>query len=95
MFAHCFDKCLIVWVSIAFWFPFYHLNYFWNNNARIQIQGGTSVIPVSIRGRPASVDVDPQNVTFSDVQQIIGSTSTGQTITRKITNQSEVLVILE
>lgn len=61
-----------------------------NNNAHTQIQGGTNAIPISIRGRPASVDVDPQNAILSDVQQIIGTNSTGQTIThRKISNQSK------
>lgn len=63
-----------------------------NNNAHVQIQGGTSAIPISIRGRPASVDVDPQNVTLSDVQQIVGANAAAQTIAqnhRKLTNQSK------
>lgn len=60
----------------------------------MQIQGGTSAIPISIRGRPASVDVDPQNVTLSDVQQIVATNSAVQPIThRKITNQSKFFIL--
>lgn len=39
------------------------------------------------RGRPASVDVDPQNESVQEVQHIVESNAGTQSITRKVPNQ--------
>lgn len=48
-------------------------------------------IPISARGRPASVDVNPQKaVIVSEQQQLIGPNPGVQAVTRKITNQGMI-----
>lgn len=39
------------------------------------------------RGRPASVDVDPQNESVQEVQHMVESNAGGQSIARKVPNQ--------
>lgn len=39
------------------------------------------------RGRPASVDVDPQNESMQEVQHIVESNASTQAITRKVPSQ--------
>lgn len=48
---------------------------------------------MSSRGRPASVDVDPQNESMQEVQHIVESNAGTQSITRKVPNQSELISI--
>lgn len=45
---------------------------------------------MSSRGRPASVDVDPQNESMQEVQQIVETNASTQSITRKVPNQGNV-----
>lgn len=48
----------------------------------------TSHTPMGSRGRPASVDVDPQNESMQqEVQHIVESNAGTQSITRKVPNQ--------
>ncbi|KAG4071894.1 hypothetical protein HA402_006055 [Bradysia odoriphaga] len=50
----------------------------------------TSHTQMSSRGRPASVDVDPQNESMQEVQHIVESNTGTQSITRKVPNQGFV-----
>lgn len=45
------------------------------------------------RGRPASVDVDPQNESIQEVQHIVESNAGTQSITRKVPNQGNFIFI--
>lgn len=44
------------------------------------------------RGRPASVDVDPQNESIQEVQHIVESNVGTQSITRKVPNQGMLFI---